>query len=166
MPIDPTSPTMSRRSTEPLANAVHVAVARVRRRGDRVLVIGAGPIGVLMARCRVQRGAERVLITDPVAGPLALAEAQGAVPLADDDAPMRSTRVADGRGPLRRDRRRRRSRPRGRWGSRSVRPGGRIVEVGLGAPAGAVDYFAVLGKEVTITGSYAWVDDDFAAASG
>jgi threonine dehydrogenase-like Zn-dependent dehydrogenase len=49
-------------------------------------------------------------------------------------------------------------------GLRSVRTGGRIVEVGLGAPAGRLDYFAVLGKEVTITGSYAWTDDDFAEA--
>ena len=31
-------------------------------------------------------------------------------------------------------------------------------------PAGRLDYFAVLGKEVTITGSYAWTDDDFARA--
>jgi threonine dehydrogenase-like Zn-dependent dehydrogenase len=47
---------------------------------------------------------------------------------------------------------------------RAVRPGGRIETVGLGAPAGAVDYYSVIGKEATITGSFAWVDDDFARA--
>jgi threonine dehydrogenase-like Zn-dependent dehydrogenase len=36
------------------------------------------------------------------------------------------------------------------------------VEVGLGAPSGSLDYFSVLGKEATITGSYAWSEADFA----
>jgi threonine dehydrogenase-like Zn-dependent dehydrogenase len=47
---------------------------------------------------------------------------------------------------------------------RAVRTGGRIEEVGLGSPSGTVDYFAVLGKEATITGSYAWRDADFESA--
>ena len=47
-------------------------------------------------------------------------------------------------------------------GLQAVRPGGRVFEIGLGAPAGKVDFFTVLGKEVTITGSYAWTDQDFA----
>ncbi|MGZ4146698.1 MAG: galactitol-1-phosphate 5-dehydrogenase, partial [Actinomycetota bacterium] len=42
--------------------------------------------------------------------------------------------------------------------------GGRISQVGLGAGSGTVDFFSVLGKEATITGSYAWDDDDFARA--
>ena len=46
----------------------------------------------------------------------------------------------------------------------AVRPGGRIEVVGLGTPAGAVDYFAVIGKEAVITGSFAWTDEDFARA--
>ncbi len=49
-------------------------------------------------------------------------------------------------------------------GLRAVRTAGRICEVGLGAGSGTLDFFAVLGKEVTITGSYAWGDDDFARA--
>ena len=39
-----------------------------------------------------------------------------------------------------------------------------MFQVGLGAPSGALDYFAVLGKEVSITGSYAWSEHDFARA--
>jgi threonine dehydrogenase-like Zn-dependent dehydrogenase len=46
----------------------------------------------------------------------------------------------------------------------AVRPGGRIEAVGLGDPSGSLDYFAVIGKEAMITGSFAWVDDDFARA--
>src|SRR5919204_1054268 len=47
---------------EPLANAVHVT-ARSVAPGDDVLVIGAGPIGALMARMAVDRGASRTFIT-------------------------------------------------------------------------------------------------------
>jgi threonine dehydrogenase-like Zn-dependent dehydrogenase len=46
----------------------------------------------------------------------------------------------------------------------AVRTGGRIEEVGLGSPSGTVDFFAVLGKEAAITGSYAWGDADFDSA--
>ena len=48
---------------------------------------------------------------------------------------------------------------------RAVRTGGTIQEVGLGSPSGSVDFFAVLGKEATITGSYAWGDVDFERAA-
>ena len=57
------------------------------------------------------------------------------------------------------------TRPRGRWRSARSGPGGRIQEVGLGSPSGTVDFFAVLGKEATITGSYAWGDVDFERAA-
>jgi threonine dehydrogenase-like Zn-dependent dehydrogenase len=36
--------------------------------------------------------------------------------------------------------------------------------VGLGQPAGAVDFFAIAGKEIQVTGSFAWTDEDFARA--
>ena len=45
---------------------MHVASRGVRP-GDRVFVIGAGPIGVLMARAALLFGAADVHITDPVA---------------------------------------------------------------------------------------------------
>ena len=147
---------------EPLANAVHVA-GRAVRPDDRVLVIGAGPIGVLMSRAALRFGAGDVHITDPVPDRLAIAEAQGAIPLAGDD-PAAAIRAATaGRGAdLVIDA----AGFEATWalGLEAVRTGGRIVEVGLGAAAGRLDYFAVLGKEVTISGSYAWTDDDFARA--
>jgi 2-desacetyl-2-hydroxyethyl bacteriochlorophyllide A dehydrogenase len=148
--------------TEPLANAVHVASRGVRH-GDRVLVIGAGPIGVLMSRAALLFGAEEVHVTDPVAERLAFAEAQGALPLTGDDPAAAIRAATGGRGPdLVIDA----AGFEATWalGLEAVRTGGRIYQVGLGAPAGRLDYFAVLGKEVTITGSYAWTDDDFARA--
>ena len=136
--------------TEPLANAVHVASRSVEG-GDRVFVIGAGPIGVLMARAAFLYGAGRVLITDPVADRLRLAEAQGAEIVTGED-PAQAVIDAAGYEVT--------------WAMalRAVRTGGRIEEVGLGAPSGTVDFFAVLGKEATITGSYAWGDGDFSRA--
>jgi len=147
---------------EPLANAVHVTERSVRE-GDTVLVIGAGPIGALMARMASQHGAERVWITDLVVPRLELARAQGAIPLDGDDpeAALRETTggrgvdvVIDAVG------------VEATWALalRAVRPGGRIEAVGLGSASGSIDHFAVIGKEATITGSFAWTEADFANA--
>ena len=147
---------------EPLANAVHVA-ARAVREGDRVFVIGAGPIGVLMTKAALLYGAAHVLVTDPVLGRLHLAEAQGAKAVTGDDPVAAVLDATDGDGAdLVIDA----AGFEATWalGLKAVRTGGRIHEVGLGAGAGRVDFFAVLGKEATITGSYAWGDDDFARA--
>jgi 2-desacetyl-2-hydroxyethyl bacteriochlorophyllide A dehydrogenase len=145
---------------EPFANAVHV-VATAPAADATVLVIGAGPIGVLMACAAMLDGARRVLVTDPVAERLARAARHGAVPISGDDLGSAIADATDGAGvdlvidaagfPA-------------TWalGIEAVRTGGRIVEVGLGAPRGELDYFAVLGKELTISGSYAWGKQDFA----
>ena len=161
-PCRPSSPTTSPVLTEPLANAEHVTERAVRE-GDVVFVIGSGPIGALMVRAAFLHRASRVIVTDTNPERLAFAVAQGA------RRPRATTRLAavtaatDG------------------WGAdvvidaagfeatwalglQAVRPGGRIFEIGLGAPRGEVDYFTVLGKEATITGSYAWTDLDFSRA--
>ncbi len=147
--------------TEPLANAVHVTSRSVNA-GDRVFVIGAGPIGVLMARTSALAGASRVLITDPVASRLDLARSQGAEPVTADDPAAAVVDLTQGGADLVIDA----AGYEATWalGLRAVRAGGRVYEVGLGSASGVVDFFAVLGKEVTITGSYAWGDTDFARA--
>jgi 2-desacetyl-2-hydroxyethyl bacteriochlorophyllide A dehydrogenase len=147
--------------TEPLANAVH-AVSRSVGEGDTVLVIGAGPIGSLMVRMAVERAASAVFVTDLVASRLALAERQGGTPLAHDpDEALREATagrgvdvVIDAVG------------VEATWALalRAVRAGGRIEAVGLGAASGAIDHFAVIGKEARITGSFAWTDADFGQA--
>jgi 2-desacetyl-2-hydroxyethyl bacteriochlorophyllide A dehydrogenase len=148
--------------TEPLANALHVASRSVKQ-GDRVLVIGAGPIGVLMAKASFLHGASRVLITDPVNDRLRLAAAQGAEIVTRDDPAQAMIDATDGEGA---DVVIDAAGYGSTWamGLRAVRTGGRIEEVGLGAGSGTVDFFAVLGKEATIAGSYGWGDDDFARA--
>jgi 2-desacetyl-2-hydroxyethyl bacteriochlorophyllide A dehydrogenase len=147
---------------EPLANAVHVA-SRAVTNGDRVFVIGAGPIGVLMAKAALLYGASRVFITDPVEDRLRLAAVQGAEPVTGDDPAQAVIDATDDDGA---DVVIDAAGFEGTWamGLRAVRPGGRIEQVGLGSGSGTVDFFAVLGKEATITGSYAWRDADFTRA--
>ena len=153
---------MWRTLTEPLANAVHVASRSVQD-GDRVFVIGAGPIGVLMAKAALVYGAARVLITDPVEDRLRLAAAQGAEIVTGDDPAQAVIDATDGEGA---DVVIDAAGYEATWAMAlgAVRTEGRIYEVGLGSPSGTVDFFAVLGKEATITGSYAWGDGDFARA--
>ncbi len=149
--------------TEPMANAVHVA-SRAVRQGDLVFVIGSGPIGVLMARAALLYGAAEVLVTDLSTERLRFAEAQGARAVADADPGAAVLAATGGRGPdLVIDA----AGFEATWalGLKTVRTGGRIYQVGLGAPSGSLDYFAVLGKEATITGSYAWTEGDFARAA-
>jgi 2-desacetyl-2-hydroxyethyl bacteriochlorophyllide A dehydrogenase len=145
--------------TEPLANAVHV-VSRSVTDGDSVLVIGAGPIGVLMARTALLFGARQVFATDPVPERLTFARALGAEPVTGDDPVEAVLDATDGTGV---DVVIDAAGFESTWamGLRTVRTGGRIEQVGLGAGSGKVDFFGVLGKEVTITGSYAWGDADF-----
>jgi 2-desacetyl-2-hydroxyethyl bacteriochlorophyllide A dehydrogenase len=148
--------------TEPLANAVHVA-SRAVGTGDNVLVIGAGPIGALMVRMARRHGASQVFATDPVATRLAIAEAQGATPLRPEDPEASLHELTDGRGvdvvidAAGFD---------ATWALalRAVRSGGRVEAVGLAAPEARINFFAVADKEVVVTASYAWIDEDFARA--
>jgi 2-desacetyl-2-hydroxyethyl bacteriochlorophyllide A dehydrogenase len=144
---------------EPMANAVHVT-SRSIREGDRVIVIGAGPIGALMAKLALLSEASAVLSVDPVASRRALAEAQGASAVDPDAAAGAMSEMTGGRGAdvvidavgleatmvaaL-----------------RLVRAGGRVEAVGLGAPSGELDFFSIIGKEISVTGSFAWTDREF-----
>jgi 2-desacetyl-2-hydroxyethyl bacteriochlorophyllide A dehydrogenase len=148
--------------TEPLANAVHVTERSVRE-GDDVLVIGAGPIGALMARMTLERAARRAFIADPIASRLELARAQGATPLEGDDPTAAVLEATDRRGV---DVAIDAAGFEATWtlGLRALRPGGRFEAVGLGTPGARVDVFAIAGKELQVTGSFAWTDGDFARA--
>jgi 2-desacetyl-2-hydroxyethyl bacteriochlorophyllide A dehydrogenase len=147
---------------EPVANAVHVTERSTAPR-DVVVVIGAGPIGVLMAALAARRGAGAVLAIDPLPARRSIAERNGARGATPDDAETAVTDLTGGDGadvvidavgiPA-------------TWGTalRLARSGGRVEAVGLGAPRGEIDFFAVAGKELTIAGSFGWTEPDFATA--
>ncbi len=145
--------------TEPFANSIH-SVERAVRAGDDVLVIGAGPIGLLAVRAAVLAGAARVFAVDTVADRLELARAQGGIPVDASEAAATLDEATSGTGvdavidaagyPS-------------TWelALSAVRWGGRIDVIGLGAVEGPISYHAVVSKGVTVVGSYACVRSDF-----
>ncbi len=63
---------------EPLCVALHAIRLSKLRLGDRVLVIGAGPIGLLLQQCASLAGASRLYVSEPNAARRALAGRLGA----------------------------------------------------------------------------------------
>ncbi len=72
---------------EPLAVGLHALDRTPTERGESVLVLGAGPVGLAVALWARALGAREVVVSDPVAHRRGLAEALGAAgvdPTADD----------------------------------------------------------------------------------
>jgi 2-desacetyl-2-hydroxyethyl bacteriochlorophyllide A dehydrogenase len=65
-------------SIEPAAVGVHAARLSGVRLGDRVAVLGAGPIGLFSLQCALAAGAGRVVVAEPTPGRAALATKLGA----------------------------------------------------------------------------------------
>ena len=85
VPVDPATPVAEAALTEPLAVAIH-ATRRAGLSADQtVLIVGAGPIGLLIALVAASAQC-RVLVSEPHAGRRALATRLGfeALPLGDD----------------------------------------------------------------------------------
>ena len=86
-------------TVEPLAVGLHaVHVARIAR-GEDVLVLGAGPIGLAVAAWSAFFGARHVIVSDPVASRLERASRMGATATIDagsEDVAQRSRAIAGG----------------------------------------------------------------------
>jgi L-idonate 5-dehydrogenase len=133
---------------EPLAVALHAIRRAGSVAGRDVLVTGAGPIGVLVALWAAHEGAARIVVTDLLDEPLAIARAVGAtdpINIGTDGAVVPEVDVAiEASGS-----------PAGLAACiRAVRPGGRIVTVGL--PPGTVPIPAnlVVAREIEVIGSF------------
>jgi (R,R)-butanediol dehydrogenase/meso-butanediol dehydrogenase/diacetyl reductase len=82
-------------TVEPLAVGLRAVRAAGLERGDDVLVIGAGPIGVAVATwCRFF-GARRIIVSDLVPARLASAELMGATDVVDAGAKDAAARIAE-----------------------------------------------------------------------
>ena len=143
---------------EPLA----VAGRAVRRadltRGQRVLMIGAGTIGLLATRCAVLEGAD-VTVCDPIPERLELAKRFGAQRTMTDEAalgePGTFDAVVETAGvsatvPL---------------AVRHARPGGRVVLTGIPMNPASVETRWMVWRELEIHGSFIYDAGDFAHAS-
>ncbi|QBJ96607.1 hypothetical protein ERC79_11990 [Rhodococcus sp. ABRD24] len=144
---------------EPLACAVNFVVQRGRvRTGETVLIVGAGPIGLLSVAMAKAAGAERILVSEPQANRRASAERVGATltidPLAHDivDATRAATNgagpdvVVEASG----------SSTAVAQAIAAAAPGSRVVLSGLGSGGTtALDTNSIVTKELTVMGGFA-----------
>lgn len=141
---------------EPLAASVSVLRLDGVEEGDRVLVLGGGPIGLLGVWAALRRGAH-VTCVEPLRERRAVAERFGAdVVLADAaDVPPGEADVAiDAVG----------IEPTWRAGIAGVRAGGRVALVGLGQADGGMPAVDLVRRGITVRGHYAYTRADFADA--
>ena len=141
---------------EPLAASVSVLRLDRVQAGDRVLVLGGGPIGLLGVWAALQAGAE-VTCVEPLADRRAVAERFGAHQVLADagDVPAGEADLAlDAVG----------IEPTWRAAIAGVRPGGRVALVGLGQADGGMPAVDLVRRGITVRGHYAYTRADFANA--
>ena len=145
--------------TAALAEPASVAWHAVARAGDvagrRVLVVGAGPIGLLVVAVLVRAGAAEVVVTDLHEEPLDRARALGAtrtvlatardeLTAVQSDVTVESSGSAPGLGTA----------------IRSTTRGGRVVLLGLLPPGDQpVDVATVIARELDLVGSFRFNDE-------
>lgn len=153
---------------EPLSVGIAAARAAQVRLGSRVLVAGAGPIGLLAAACAAAAGAVEVAMTDMRADRLEAARSWGATrtwaaaqapePEAADGGGFDAFIDATGAEPAVLD------------GLHRLAPAGRAVLVGMGADTLALPVPLVQNRELVITGTFryagTWPTAVAMAASG
>jgi len=162
--IHPVADTLTDRAAavaEPLAVAVHVVRRARPQLGDQVMVIGAGPIGLLVAQVARLAGAGRVLVVEVSPGRLAMAAHLGfetfdARDPAQQDAGLGMDVVFEVSGSL----------PGIARAVRALRPRGTLLVVGFFPEPPPVPLAHVLLKELEIRGSRVYATGDFPAALG
>jgi threonine dehydrogenase-like Zn-dependent dehydrogenase len=149
--------------TEPVAvswHAVRIGLERLAQPAAeaRVLVQGGGAIGLAAALVARLHGAGRIALAEPHAGRRARVAAEPGIeafdPALHDPGADAFDLIVDavGAAATRRD------------ASRLVRPGGVIVHVGLLPGQDGFDVRRITLQEITVTGSYCYTPEDFAAA--
>jgi 2-desacetyl-2-hydroxyethyl bacteriochlorophyllide A dehydrogenase len=148
---------------EPMAVALHALNVAGEVQGKSTLVVGAGPIGLLVTGLLRARGAAPVAVAETMAGRAGRARAMGAGlvlnPLDENVAarvrelaplgPDLVFECAGGSAPL-------------SLALEAVRPGGTVVLVGVTMEAASVMPILLVMREITLKGAYAY-SDEFAA---
>ncbi len=139
-----------------LLEPLSVAIAACRKArvtaGSTILIAGAGPIGLLLIQTARAFGAARVVVTDPVPNRRSRALAAGAAAAVDPAAeklPSESFDVfIDASG----------AQPAIASGIAALRPAGRAVLVGMGAPIQEIPVAVIQGREIELTGLFRYVN--------
>jgi 2-desacetyl-2-hydroxyethyl bacteriochlorophyllide A dehydrogenase len=144
---------------EPLANAVHAVGLARRLVPTRIaIVLGAGTIGLFALQAARAAGIEDVRTVEPHPGRRTAALAAGARASYGDIAELARDRRADlvidavGASVTR------------RAALDVVRPGGAVVLLGLHDDESALPFHRVVRDQITLQGSFAYTDADFAEA--
>ncbi|MBM9594271.1 L-idonate 5-dehydrogenase [Roseitranquillus sediminis] len=139
---------------EPLAVCLHAANQAGDLAGARVLVTGAGPIGALCVAVARHRGAAEVVATDLHDHPLAIAARMGAtstVNVARDAAALEAYETDKGQFDAVFECSA--AAPAIETAIRTLRPRGRLVQVGVGGTL-PVPINALVGKEIAFIGTH------------
>ena len=144
---------------EPLAVAVHVVRRAHPRVGDQVMIIGAGPIGLLVAQVARHAGAGRTVVVEVSPGRLAKARELGFEALDGGDPALLDTAlgmdvVFEVSGSV----------PGITHAVRALRPRGTLLVVGFFPDPPPVALAQVLLKELELRGSRVYEPTDFPAA--
>lgn len=139
---------------EPLSVGIAAARKANLRPGDRLLVAGAGPIGVIMAQTARAFGAGEVIVADPLAERRAAVLRYGATAVldptsdADSFAGLQVDAFVDASG----------AQPAVLSGISAVRPGGTVVLVGTGIDSMPLPIPAIQNGELNVTGIFRYTD--------
>jgi len=139
---------------EPLSVGIWAAHKAAVGPGDRVLVAGAGPIGAMVAMAARARGATDVVVTDLVESRRERILGFGATRALDPREAaaeldsLEADAFVDCTGAT----------PAVQSGIRSVRGGGAVVLVGLGAEHVELPVQLIATREITLTGVFRYVD--------
>lgn len=162
-PIPDSMPDEEAALAETLAVEVHVFRAMVTSLARGMLVLGAGPQGLLAVQLARLAGISTVLVSDPEPARRELALNLGATAALDPSTCSVEAEVArrtDGWGletvvetsgaPVARA-----------AGLGATAPGGVFIAVGLGIGETTVNFLPLVNREICIRGSYCYTDDDF-----
>ena len=153
--------------TEPAAVAVRSAELAGRLDGQPALVVGAGPIGLLVMQALCAQGASRVYVSDLDPDRLAMVKPLGGEPLhaKEVDVPQAMRDITDGWGlPVTVD-------AVGTGATRAVciaatRSTGKVVLTGLHEESSPAPFGDVIRREIVLQGAYAYTPENFADALG
>lgn len=150
--------------SEPLAVCIHAHRMAGPVAGRRVLVTGAGPIGVLCAALAAAGGAAEVVVTDLQDVPLDVAREMGAtrvLNVARDAVELDA--YAEEKGTFHIAFECSAAAPAIASAVAALRPQGRLVQVGVGGET-PVPLNAIVGKEIALQGTQRFLQEDFAEA--
>ncbi|HEY9524853.1 MAG TPA: NAD(P)-dependent alcohol dehydrogenase [Thermopolyspora sp.] len=136
---------------EPLSVAIWACRKACIAPGARLLVAGAGPIGILITQTARAFGAAEIVITDPVAERRALAEQAGAIaldPATGDVSGLGVDAFIDASGAA----------AAVRGGIAAVRGAGSVVLVGMGADEIALPVSTIQNRELNVTGVFRYAN--------